>query len=147
MNKEVCGIIDLVPTISNVTGANVPTDRIIDGKNILPPMRSADAKSPHEALLAMSGGNPAVVCSGKWKLRYRSPGPEPRAARDASKWVDPRGPDGVTLLAPCEQARPDRYPGVQTGGPRHAPRQGRRVALRSDSEPAETVRANCTAKS
>jgi hypothetical protein len=80
-------------------------------------MRSADARSPHEALFAMSGGNLAVVRSGKWKLHCRAPQAEPRAGRDASKWVDPRGPDGVTLLAPYEQARPDQYPGVQTGDP------------------------------
>jgi hypothetical protein len=30
-------------------------------------------------------------------------------------WVDPRGPDGVTIIAPYEQARPSEYPGV-TGG-------------------------------
>jgi hypothetical protein len=34
---------------------------------------------------------------------------------DASKWVDPRGPDGVTIIAQYEQARPNHYPGVRTG--------------------------------
>jgi hypothetical protein len=34
---------------------------------------------------------------------------------DVSKRVDPRGPDGVTILAPAEQARPNDYPGVRTG--------------------------------
>jgi hypothetical protein len=33
--------------------------------------------------------------------------------------VDPRGPDGVTIIAPYEQARPSAYPGVIGGdGPR-----------------------------
>ncbi|MDP3000502.1 MAG: sulfatase-like hydrolase/transferase [Bryobacterales bacterium] len=117
VNKEVCGIIDLFPTVCDASGAPVPSDRVIDGKNILPLMRSADARSPHEALFAMSGGNLAVVRSGKWKLHCRAPQAEPRADRDVSKWVDPRGPDGVTLLAPYEQARPDQYPGVQSGDP------------------------------
>ena len=31
------------------------------------------------------------------------------------KWVDPRGPDGTTILAPNEQFHPSRYPGVLTG--------------------------------
>jgi hypothetical protein len=29
--------------------------------------------------------------------------------------VDPRGPDGVTLLAPYEQSQPAEYPGLRTG--------------------------------
>ena len=33
----------------------------------------------------------------------------------AAKWVDARGPDGVTLIAQNKQARPDQYPGVLTG--------------------------------
>lgn len=33
----------------------------------------------------------------------------------ATKWVDPRGPDGVTILAPYEQSTPADYPGVSTG--------------------------------
>jgi len=34
-------------------------------------------------------------------------------------WVDPRGPDGVTIIAPYEQARPSAYPGVVGGdGPK-----------------------------
>ncbi len=33
----------------------------------------------------------------------------------AAKWIDPRGPDGVTLIAQHEQARPNQYPGVQSG--------------------------------
>jgi hypothetical protein len=30
-------------------------------------------------------------------------------------WIDPRGPDGVTILAPYEQATRDQYPGLRTG--------------------------------
>ena len=30
-------------------------------------------------------------------------------------WVDPRAPDGVTILAPYEQARPSEFPGVVMG--------------------------------
>jgi len=78
-------------------------------------MTSDAAKSPHEALFAMSGANFAVVRSGRWKLHCRAAGPETQL--DASKWVDPRGPDGVTILAPYEQARPNQYPGVRTGDP------------------------------
>jgi hypothetical protein len=31
------------------------------------------------------------------------------------KWNDKRAPDGVTILAPYEQAHPSQYPGLLTG--------------------------------
>ena len=34
---------------------------------------------------------------------------------DQTDWVDPRGPDGGTLLAPCEQYQPIAYPGLRSG--------------------------------
>ena len=60
----------------------------------------------------MTGVNLAMVRSGKWTLHVRSPGGIPNRGDD---WVDPRGPDGVTILAPHEQARPSAYPGVIGG--------------------------------
>jgi hypothetical protein len=30
-------------------------------------------------------------------------------------WEDPRGPDGVTILAPYEQPKPTRHPGLVSG--------------------------------
>ncbi len=38
-------------------------------------------------------------------------------AEPGKPWVDPRGPGGVTILAPFEQARPSAHPGVTTGDP------------------------------
>src|SRR5206468_5648904 len=73
------------------------------------------AKSPHEAIFAMSGPELRAIRSGRWKLHVRIPAPGSPYMADASKWVDPRGPDGLTLIAPFEQARPDQYPGVRAG--------------------------------
>jgi len=37
-------------------------------------------------------------------------------AGDAAKnWIDPRGPDGVTIIAPFEQAKASDIPGLTTG--------------------------------
>jgi uncharacterized sulfatase len=115
--REVCASIDLFPTISNLVRAKLPSNVMIDGRDIFPLMTSASARSPHEAIYAMSGPELRVVRSGKWKLHVRTPAPGFRVmdAADAAKWVDPRGPDGVTLIAQYEQARPDQYPGVLTG--------------------------------
>jgi arylsulfatase A-like enzyme len=117
VNHSPAGTIDILPTILKIAGVNLPQDRVIDGEDIRPLLTSASAKSPHEAIFGMQGTNLAVVRSGKWKLHVRTPGPDPKRGDD---WVDPRGPDGVTLIAPYEQARPSAYPGATSGdGPKN----------------------------
>jgi arylsulfatase A-like enzyme len=113
--SEVAGIIDLFPTICAITGVPAPQDRKIDGKDIFSLMSKEGARSPHEALYIMGGPLVRAVRSGKWKLHVVDPQPGPGYRGDPAKWIDPRGPDGVTLIAQPEQSRPDKYPGVQTG--------------------------------
>ncbi len=61
--------IDLLPTIARLAGAEVPTDRIIDGRDIWPLMAGEPgAKSPHEALYFYWLQGLQAVRSGRWKL-------------------------------------------------------------------------------
>ncbi|MCX8035441.1 MAG: sulfatase [Candidatus Sumerlaeia bacterium] len=113
VNNQMAGIIDIMPTVLAAAGIEPPKERPLDGKDIMPLLRSADAPSPHEALFGMTGANVATVRSGKWKLHVRAPAAEPK--RPPEKWTDPRGPDGVTILAPYEQYTPAAYPGVAGG--------------------------------
>ncbi len=112
VNDSPAATIDVFPTILKGAGLAIPKDRIIDGKDITPLLSSTVAKSPHEAIFGMTGVHLAMVRGGKWKLHVRSPGGISNRGDD---WVDPRGPDGVTILAPHEQARPSAYPGVIGG--------------------------------
>ena len=90
VSREICGVIDVFPTLCQLAGARVPDDRVIDGKDILPLMTKSGAASPHEAIYAMSGPKLHVIRSGKWKLHVRTPGSS--TAIDAGPdWVDPRG--------------------------------------------------------
>jgi arylsulfatase A-like enzyme len=67
---ELCGTIDLLPTFARLAGAQVPSDRVIDGRDIWPLMAGQPgAKSPHEAFFYYRGTNLEAVRSGKWKLR------------------------------------------------------------------------------
>jgi len=113
-SSAIAGVIDLLPTIAAAAGARLP-DRTIDGKNLLPLLTGKTKESPHEALFAMNNDALVSVRSGKWKLYVRQPVPGMLMNAAASEWVDPRAPDGVTILAPNEQARPDLFPGVKTG--------------------------------
>ncbi len=42
--------LDLMPTLLDAVGIEMPRDRIIDGKNILPVLERKETKSPHEIM-------------------------------------------------------------------------------------------------
>ncbi len=110
--------IDILPTICQLAGVAQPDDRVIDGRDMMPQLKDADAPSPHDAIFGMQGSSLATIRSGKWKLHVRSPGPlrfSNLSPDELASWIDPRGPDGVTLLAPYEQPKPTQHPGLTTG--------------------------------
>jgi arylsulfatase A len=71
---------DLYPTIAGWCGANTPTDRTIDGRDISALLFGEEAESPHDAFFYYSGSNLEAVRVGKWKLHvYKTPGFRPGA--------------------------------------------------------------------
>ncbi|MEM7144676.1 MAG: PVC-type heme-binding CxxCH protein [Verrucomicrobiota bacterium] len=66
-NAELMTAMDLLPTFAKLAGARVPTDRVIDGKDISDVLRG-DATSPHEEFFYHKNVNLAAVRSGDWKL-------------------------------------------------------------------------------
>ncbi|MGB7326769.1 MAG: sulfatase [Rubripirellula sp.] len=73
VNDQLMTTMDLLPTFAKLAGANVPNDRIIDGKDIWPVL-TGEAKTPHEAFFYHRGNQLAAVRSGKWKLHVNSVG-------------------------------------------------------------------------
>ena len=69
-NDELMTTMDLLPTFAKLAGAEVPQDRIIDGKDIWPTL-TGQAKTPHEAFFYHRGNRLEAVRSGKWKLRTK----------------------------------------------------------------------------
>ncbi|WP_372774757.1 sulfatase [Mangrovibacterium sp.] len=59
---------DLLPTFANLIGADIPSDRIIDGKDILPVLIDG-AESPHEYFFYSHWGTLEAVRWKDWKLR------------------------------------------------------------------------------
>jgi arylsulfatase A-like enzyme len=104
-------MMDLYVTALAAAGIEAPKDRTIDGRDIMP-LLTGDAKSPHEALFCVQGKQLMTVRSGRWKLHPRG---TPRRDNRPVDWVDPRAPDGKTILAPDEQYTPADFPGVMTG--------------------------------
>ena len=118
VNHDPAASIDVLPTVCTLAGVPIPDDRVIDGRDIMPMLQDGAHLSPHEAIFGMQGANLATVRAGKWKLHVRSPGPErffDLSDEELVNWIDPRGPDGVTILAPFEQAKPTQHPGLSSG--------------------------------
>lgn len=71
---------DLFPLIAQLSGAQLPNDRVIDGKNILPILTGQSQQSPHEVLYYYNGINLQAVRKGRWKLHL------PRSVDDQPFW-------------------------------------------------------------
>jgi len=54
----------------------VPGDRTIDGRDLAPILRDADARSPHDALLYYWMDQLEAVRVGRWKVHYAKHGAE-----------------------------------------------------------------------
>lgn len=107
-------MMDLFATVLKATGVEPPRDRVIDGHDIRP-LFTSDAASPHEFVLGHQGDRIATIRDARWKLHVLKPNDRKEKLEADGRWIDPRGPDGVTILAPYEQAQPAEYPGLRTG--------------------------------
>ena len=71
---EMATMMDFLPTFANITGAKIPSDRIIDGKDMLPLMTHKNAKSSYSFLCYYGrDGELAAIRKGKWKLHLLEP--------------------------------------------------------------------------
>jgi uncharacterized sulfatase len=104
---------DLFPTALAAAGLALPEDRPIDGVDLLP-LLSGKTESAHDVVFGHQGPRIATVRDGRWKLHVL-PARDLRLAPPGEHWLDPRAPDGVTILAPYEQYQPTDYPGLRTG--------------------------------
>ncbi len=110
-NTSPVASVDVFPTVLKAVGIDIPDDRVIDGQDIFPCLLSSEPRD-HKPIFGMSGVTLSTIRMGKWKLHVRNPG---TGAKRGDDWIDPRGPDGVTIIAPYEQARPSQYPGLLSG--------------------------------
>jgi arylsulfatase A-like enzyme len=104
---------DLFATALAAADVPAPQDRVIDGKNLLP-LLAGKVRDVHDVILGQQGPRLVTVRDARWKLHV-VPAGDTRAETTVRRWLDPRAPDGVTILAPFEQSQPGEYPGVRTG--------------------------------
>jgi arylsulfatase A-like enzyme len=115
VNHSPAVMMDLYTTTLKAANLAPPLDRVIDGRDLMPQFTS-DAPSPHEVILGQLGPRVATIRDTRWKLHV-IPAPVSRSKeyKPGERWIDPRAPDGVTILAPYEQYQPSDYPGLSTG--------------------------------
>lgn len=114
VSHELAVMMDIFATVLHVTGAKLPDGRVLDGRNILPPL-TGDARSPHEFIFGHQASKLATIRDARWKLHVLAPGQIKLKPEASGRWLDPRAPDGVTILAPFEQYNLDAHPGLATG--------------------------------
>ena len=74
VSDEVVAGFDLFTTFARLGGAEIPTDRVIDGEDIRSLLfGEPGAKSPHEAFYYYQGERLVAVRAGRWKLRMGNP--------------------------------------------------------------------------
>ncbi len=131
-------MMDLFATALKAANIAAPADRVIDGRDILPLFTSA-APGPHAAIFGHQGPLLATVRDARWKLHVQPPrDPFLNLSKSGQRWTDPRGPDGVTILAPYEQYQPTDHPGLRTGD---APQPLQLFDLQSDPGEQKDVAA------
>jgi arylsulfatase A-like enzyme len=68
---ELAVTFDLLPTFAKLVGATLPSDHVIDGRDIWPLMHGEPgAKTPHDVFFAYWSHELQAVESGKWKLHF-----------------------------------------------------------------------------
>lgn len=80
---ELVTAMDLLPTFAKLAGAEIPNDRVIDGKDISSVL-AGDSKSPREFFFYYKSDTLAAVRSGKWKLHLNQSGPQKQAIKNAT---------------------------------------------------------------
>ncbi|MBK8093464.1 MAG: sulfatase [Verrucomicrobiaceae bacterium] len=114
VNDTLTVTMDLFATVLAATGAKMPDDRVLDGRDLLS-IWTGEAKAPHEFIFGHQGPKLHTIRDARWKLHVLPAREMLLKPRPDGRWLDPRAPDGVTILAPYEQYNLDSHPGVTTG--------------------------------
>lgn len=129
--RDALGItMDVFATALAAAGATMPDERVLDGRDLMPVLRDG-ARSPHEFIFGHQNSKLACIRDARWKLHVLKPASGLAGLdKPGQSYVDPRAPDGVTILAPFEQAKVTEHPGPRTGV---NPRAMQLFDLQSDS--------------
>ena len=81
VSDEMVSTMDIFPTIATIAGATLPSDRIIDGYDLMPLLSGETAKSPRDSFAYYNGVTLEAVRIGPWKLHL------PRKSENLVYWA------------------------------------------------------------
>ena len=101
--------LDLFPTLLALCGLDASKDRVIDGQDITAVLQGQSQE--HAPIFTCHDEKITTIRDGKWKLYLTRP--KYLSARDLNPdYVDPKTPNGTTIIAQTEQPTSMQYPGV-----------------------------------
>ncbi|MBL9151922.1 MAG: sulfatase [Verrucomicrobiales bacterium] len=113
--ESIACTMDIFATSLDAAGISLPKDITIDGRSLLPILMGKATPEPRY-LLGAQNQNLATIRDDRWKLHVIQPrDPFLQRTESGQPWVDPRAPDGTTILAPANQYQPQDYPGLRGG--------------------------------
>ncbi len=86
-SADMASIMDLFPTFVNLAGGTLPTDRPLDGIDMLPMLKGGS--SPRKEFFYFLNTNMQAIRQGPWKLRVAPPDPSPVASGGSGAGVPP----------------------------------------------------------
>ena len=99
VSAGIASTMDIYATLIPLAGGEVPKDRVVDGKNILPLLQGKSG-SPHDRFFYYLARTVQAVREGKWKLRVtKAQGKEIPELFD----LEPIRPNGSTLRRPSRK--------------------------------------------
>ncbi|MDA3823875.1 MAG: sulfatase-like hydrolase/transferase [Bacteroidales bacterium] len=101
-----CWSPDIFPTILSLAEITPEKSNYLDGKDITNILKGENLQ--HDAVFSLHNDKVMSIRKGDYKLFIE----KPRYKRHKLDWVDSRGPDGTTIIAPFEQAGGADYPGL-----------------------------------
>jgi arylsulfatase A-like enzyme len=125
-----CWSLDIVPTLQHLTTLQQDPKIKLDGQNISAILKGK--KQDHDPIFSMKDHKIKTIRVGKWKMYLSTP--DFYQEIDLKKYSDPRKPDGISIIAPLQQASPEAYPGLK---PRRMP--GESFLFDLENDPYESI--------
>ncbi|MHA7830234.1 MAG: sulfatase-like hydrolase/transferase [Flagellimonas sp.] len=110
--REPCWSPDIFPTLLSLTKTIEPKDVLSDGHDLTEALNGKIGL--HRPIFSLHGSHIMSIRKGDYKLFLDVS----KSAILGDDWIDPRAPDGQTIIARAEQATPRQYPGLVPGSPK-----------------------------